>query len=71
MQEIPAELAVSFKGRLDRERVPEPRRPDYFKWVKFYLYFCQEYGYPPTAPTALEPFLTKRRTWGGGLPPSL
>jgi hypothetical protein len=33
MQELPAELVVRFKGRLDWARVPEPRRPDDFKWI--------------------------------------
>jgi hypothetical protein len=33
MQELPAELVVSFKRRLDRARMPEPRRPDYFQRV--------------------------------------
>jgi hypothetical protein len=34
------------------------QRPNYFKWVGLYLGFCQESAYPPTAPTALGPFLT-------------
>ncbi len=29
------------------------------KWVRFYLYFCEKYDYPPTAPTVLGPYLTK------------
>jgi hypothetical protein len=33
MQELPAELVVSFKGRLDQARVTEARRSDYFKWA--------------------------------------
>jgi hypothetical protein len=59
VQHLPAELVASFERRLDQARVPQPQRPDYHKWVGFYLYFCQKLGYPPTAPTALGPFLTK------------
>jgi hypothetical protein len=47
MQELPAESVASFKRQLDRAWVAEPRWPDCFQWVRFYLYFCQEYGYPP------------------------
>ncbi len=59
MQELTAEVAASFERQLAQARVPEPQRPDYRKWARYYLYFCQKYGYPPTAPTALGPFLTK------------
>jgi hypothetical protein len=57
--QLPSELQTSFDRRLDRARVPQQFRPDYHKWVRFYLYFCQKFGYPATAPTALGPFLTK------------
>jgi hypothetical protein len=56
MQQLPAELTASFERRLDQARVPEILRVDYPKWVGFYIYFCQNYGFPPTAPTALSPF---------------
>jgi len=39
--------------------VPPRSRHAYHKWVKFYIYFCQEFGFPATAPTALGPFLAK------------
>jgi hypothetical protein len=39
--------------------VPAPQRPDYHKWVHFYLDFCQKYGHPPRSPTSLGPFLDK------------
>jgi hypothetical protein len=59
MQDLPAQLVASFERKLDQDRVPQSRHPDYHKWVRFFLYFCQKFDYPPTAPTALGPFLTK------------
>ncbi len=59
MQQLPALLASSFERRLDEAHVPQTLRPDYHKWAGFYIYFCQKYAFPPTAPTALGPFLTK------------
>ena len=59
MQPLSAELTASFQQRLDQAHVPQTLHQDYHKWVGFYIYFCQKYGFPPTAPTALGPFLTK------------
>src|SRR5262249_28923003 len=50
---------TTFERRLDRVGVAQSCRPAYYKWIRFYLYFCQKFGYPATAPTALGPFLTK------------
>jgi len=59
MQELLSQLAVAFDARLQQAQVPQNLRPDYHKWVKFYLLFCQKYEFSATAPTALGPFLTK------------
>ena len=59
MKQLPAEWVSSFQRRLDQAQVPPTFRPAYHKWVRFYLYFCQKFSYPPSAPTALGPFLTK------------
>src|SRR5437868_2571699 len=59
MQQLPAQLTASFERRLDQAHVPQSRHLDYHKWVGFYIYFCQKYGFPSTAPTTLGPFLTK------------
>jgi hypothetical protein len=39
--------------------VPAAQRPDYHKWIRFYLDFCHKYGHPPRSPTSLGPFLNK------------
>jgi hypothetical protein len=59
MEELPAEWVGIFGRRLNQAGVAQPDHPAYYKWVRFYLRFCQKFGYPATAPTALGPFLTK------------
>ena len=59
MQQVAEETRVAFERRLERARVPAPQRPDYQKWVRFYLDFCRKYGHPPRSPTSLGPFLGK------------
>ena len=59
MNQLPAEWVACFDRRLDHAHVPPTLRPAYHKWVKLYLYFCNKFNYPPTAPNALGPFLTK------------
>jgi len=59
MEELSTEWVNIFERRLAEEKVPTANRPAYHQWVKFYLTFCHKFSYPPTAPTALGPFLTK------------
>src|SRR5271167_3843811 len=64
MQEVPQDVAAAFERQLDRARVPATQRPDYCKWLRFYLGFCHKYGHSPAAPTSLGPFLTKLASKG-------
>ena len=59
MQQVPADISAAFQRRLDQAQVPPDQRPDYHKWVRFYLDFCTKYGHSPALPTSLGPFLTK------------
>ena len=59
MQQVPADISAAFQRRLDQAQVPPDQRPDYHKWVRFYLDFCTKYGDSPALPTSLGPFLTK------------
>ena len=59
MQQVPADISAAFQRRLDQAQVPENQRPDYHKWVRFYLDFCTKYGHSPALPTSVGPFLTK------------
>jgi len=59
MQPIPGEVWASFERRLDEAGVAEPQRPDYRKWVRFYLDFCHKYGHSAASPASPGPFLSK------------
>jgi Phage integrase, N-terminal SAM-like domain len=59
MQQLSAHLASGFQRRLGQAHVPQALHLHYQKWAGLYIYFCQKYDFPPTAPTALGPFLTK------------
>ncbi len=54
MEELPAEWVASLERRLDEAKMPQPYRTGCHKWVKLYFHFCQKFGYPATAPTALS-----------------
>jgi hypothetical protein len=59
MQQVPADKLTAFGLLLDNAWVPPGQRPDYHKWLRFYLDFCQIHGYSPRLPTSLGPFLNK------------
>src|SRR3974390_298728 len=57
MQDLPAELKAAFERRLRHATNPLPSRLAYHRWIKFSLFFCQKFGYPPR----------HRRPWGPSL----
>ena len=59
VNDLPPEWVTSFERRLDQAKVSHANRQAYPKRVKFYVCFCQKFGCPATAPTALGAFLTK------------
>ena len=59
MQQVPANISAAFQRRLDQAQVPADQRPDYRKWMGFYLDFCAKYRHSRALPTSLGPFLTK------------
>jgi hypothetical protein len=48
-----------FDRRLEGAGISERERPDYRKWVRFYLDFCDKYGHAPRSRASLGPFLAK------------
>ena len=44
---VPSETLIGFDRRLEGAAIPARERPDYRKWMRFYLDFCQKYGHPP------------------------
>jgi hypothetical protein len=52
--------------------ISEREHPDYRKWLRFYLDFCDKYGHAPRSGSSLSPFLakprlTRARPWFGHL----
>ena len=37
MQQVARETWITFERRRERVQVPEPRRPDYHRWIRCYL----------------------------------
>ena len=37
MQQVARETWVAFEQRLERAQVPAPQRPEYHRWIRFYL----------------------------------
>jgi hypothetical protein len=65
MQTVPPEVWANFERRLDEARVTPAERPDYRKWVSFYVDFCHKYPYPPSFPSSRGPFLAKLASASG------
>src|SRR5690348_4856753 len=59
MRQIAKETWEAYEKRLERAEVPAKVRPDYHKWTRFYLDFCDKYGHAPRARVSLGPFLAK------------
>ena len=61
---VPPEIWATFERRLHEARVSASQRPDYRKWVRFHLDFCQKYGHSAASPASRDPFLV-----ADGVPP--
>ncbi|MEJ2689140.1 MAG: integron integrase [Deltaproteobacteria bacterium] len=59
MIDLPTELVESFTKKLERSSVPDSYHNFYRKWLRFYLDFCHKYGFHPSDPKSLNPFLEK------------
>jgi hypothetical protein len=59
MRQVATETFQAYERRLDRAQIAPAKRPEYHKWVQFYLDFCFKYSHPPRSPASLGPFLNK------------
>jgi hypothetical protein len=59
MLQVLREIVDYFNRRLEGAGISERERPDYRKWVRFYLDFCDKYGQAPRSESGLGPFLAK------------
>ena len=44
MEQVPREMSEEFERRLEGARIPAPERPEYRRWLRFYIDFCCKYG---------------------------
>lgn len=58
------EVAAYLERRLRNAKVPEEEWPDRRKWTRYYLDFCDKYGFSPRSIGSLNPFLTKLKAKG-------
>jgi len=59
MKALSEQTVVAYGRRMERAGVGPQDRAGYFRWVRFYLDFCQKYGHPPREEASSGPFLAK------------
>jgi len=59
MKNIPAEIQKYFKNALNRKNIPANQHGLYFKWLKYYLDYCEKYNYDPYNLNSIPDFLKK------------
>lgn len=59
MKRIPEDIVDAFASQLWGASVGANEHRDYFKWLRFYLDFCERHRHPHDDPVSLEPFLAK------------
>lgn len=58
---IPQDLSTLYNSLLIQKAVPEMHHPYYRKWLRYYLDFCQKYGFRQSDTKSLTPFINKLR----------
>ncbi len=59
MKKTPAILISQFKASLLKNKIPEKYHTHYLKWLRYYLDFCQKYGFDESIPQSLPNFIKK------------
>ncbi|MDA8241257.1 MAG: integron integrase [Nitrospiraceae bacterium] len=62
MQAIPPDVAELYERKLSKAKVPTSSRDFYKKWLRYFLDFCHKYGYDPSDPESVTPFMEKLRS---------
>lgn len=62
MLALPPELIQRYEARLVQQNLMAGQRPHYHKWLRYYLDFCQKYGFSPADRQSLPAFQEKLRT---------
>ena len=62
MLAVPPELVQRYEARLVQQNLMAGQRPHYHQWLRYYLDFCQKYGFAPADRQSLPAFQEKLRT---------
>ena len=66
MKELPVTLLDLYRLLLERTRVSKAAIPHYYKWLPYYVDFCEKYSLSPQKPGNLPAFLDKLASKGQG-----
>ena len=61
MQPISQELNTLYNSLLVQKNIPEKQHFYYRKWLRYYIDFCQKYGFRQSDKKSLTPFINKLR----------
>jgi hypothetical protein len=61
---IPEDVLVSFDGLMEKRAVPIQQRPDYRKWLRYFLDFRSKYALPESRSDQVRLFIEKLRSKG-------
>jgi len=56
---IPQNINTLYSALLIQKAVPDKYHPYYRKWLRYYLDFCQKYGFKPSDTKSLPHFIKK------------
>jgi site-specific recombinase XerD len=59
MKNLPPTLVTKYNALLKQNGVPDKYQRFYFKWLRFYLDFCQKYQFDDSNPQSLPKFIEK------------
>src|SRR6056297_3760247 len=59
MKKIPPDLENRFKTLLEQESFSKQMQIEYQKWLRYYLDFCQKYGFVQSDQNSLDHFIKK------------
>jgi len=61
MKPVPQDTGDLYSARLVQASIPARYRGQYRKWLRYYLDFCDKYGFRASDPKSLKPFISKLR----------
>jgi len=71
MLPVPVPILTRFDAILDKRAVASIQRPDYKKWLRYFLDFCAKYPVPEARPDQVRLFISEMGDGGveSKLPP--